>query len=128
MILEKAGMLGKWPVKRGSHPMQYKNVPSESEGVDFIIERAMADKPENPLWIVGLGAATDIASAFLKEPRIVDRVVVFWHGRTRWPEKCYNFNVFGDIHAARQQIWCKVCSILFQIAKQFRKLKTKYWL
>jgi hypothetical protein len=52
LILEKAGMAGKWPVKHGSHPMQYKYVPSESEGVDFIIERAMAGSPDNERrWI-----------------------------------------------------------------------------
>lgn len=101
LILAKAGLAGRWPVKRGSHPLQYRNVPSESEGVDFIIERAMAGSPEDPLWVLGLGAATDLASAYLKEPRIVDRVVAFWHFRTRWPEKCYNFNVFGDVRAAR---------------------------
>lgn len=101
LILAKAGMSGKWPVKQGSDPMQYQFVPSESKGVDFIIERAMSGTPEEPLWIVGLGACTDIASAYLREPRIADRVVVFWHGRTRWPEKCYNFNVFGDVRATR---------------------------
>lgn len=101
LVLEKAGFGGKWPVKRGSHPMQYNWVPVESEGVDFIIERAMAGSLENPLWIVGLGAATDIASAFLKEPRIVDRVVAFWHLRTQWPVKCYNSNVVNDVRATR---------------------------
>ena len=101
LLLDLAGMPGKWPVKRGSHPMQYHRAPSRSEGVDFIIERAMAGTPEDPLWVVGLGAATDMASAFLIEPAIVDRVVAFWHFRSRWPEKCFNFNVFGDIRAAR---------------------------
>jgi len=100
-ILEKAGMAGRWPIKRGSHPMQYQYEPSRSEGVDFIIERAMAATPEHPLWVVGLGAATDIASAILIEPRIVDRVVVFWHFRTKWPKQCHNFNVFNDPRAAR---------------------------
>jgi purine nucleosidase len=100
-VLNKAGMGGKWPVKRGSQPMQFENLPSPSEGVDFIIERAMAGTPENPLWIIGLGAATTTASAYLKAPQIADRVIVFQHFRTRWPEKAYNYNVFGDVRAAR---------------------------
>ena len=83
LILDKAGMQGKWPVKRGSQPLQYPDTPNESEGVDFIIEKAMASTPDDPLWIVGLGAATNIASAYIKEPKIADRVVVFWHFRTR---------------------------------------------
>lgn len=113
LLLDKAGMAGRWPVKRGSHPLQYRAVPVPSEGVDFIIERAMAGTPEDPLWVVGLGAATDIASAFLTEPRIVDRVVVFWHLRTRWPEKCYNFNVFGDVRAARLLFHSPLSFVLF---------------
>lgn len=100
-ILEKAGMAGRWPIKRGSHPMQYQYEPVRSEGVDFIIEKAMASEPEYPLWVVGLGASTDIASAILLEPRIMDRVVVFWHFRTKWPKQCHNFNVFNDPRAAR---------------------------
>lgn len=113
LILEKAGMAGKWPVKYGSHPMQYRYVPSESEGVDFIIEKAMAGSPDDPLWVVGLGAATDMASAFLKEPKILDKVIVFWHFRTRWPEYCHNFNVFGDILAARLLFHSPLCFVLF---------------
>lgn len=113
LVLEKAGMAGRWPVLRGSHPMQYRHVPVESEGVDFIVERAMAGSPKDPLWIVGLGAATDMASAYLKEPRIVDRVVVFWHFRTRWPEKCWNFNVFGDVRAARLLFHSPLSFVLF---------------
>jgi len=112
-ILEKTGMAGKWPVRRGSHPMQYRFQPSESEGVDFIIDRAMAGSPDDPLWVIGLGAATDMASAFLKAPEILDRVVVFWHFRTKWPEKCWNFNVFGDVRAARLLFHSPLSFVLF---------------
>jgi inosine-uridine nucleoside N-ribohydrolase len=113
LVLDKAGLAGKWPVLRGSHPMQYNTVPVASEGVDFIIDRAMAGTPEDPLWVVGLGCATDMASAYLKEPRIVDRVVAFWHLRTRWPEKCYNFNVFNDPRAARLLFHSPLSFVLF---------------
>ncbi|UCD27808.1 MAG: nucleoside hydrolase [Planctomycetota bacterium] len=119
-ILSKAGMAGKFPVKRGSHPMRYQYEPSESVGVDFIIERAMAGTPDDPLWIIGLGASTDIASAYLKEPRIVDRVIVFWHFRTRWPKKCYNFNVIGDIRAARLVFHSPLRFVLFDTGTYLR--------
>ncbi len=112
-VLEKAGMGGRWPVMRGSHPMRYQFEPSESEGVDFIIERAMAGSRENPLWVIGLGAATDMASAFLKAPEIAERVVVFWHFRTRWPVQCYNFNVIGDVRAARLLFHSHLPFVLF---------------
>jgi purine nucleosidase len=119
-VLEKAGMAGKWPVLPGSHPLRYQAEPSESPGVDFIIERAMAGTPENPLWVVGLGAATDMASALLQEPRIVDRVVAFWHLRTRWPEKCNNFNVIGDVRAARLLFHSPVTFVLFDTGTYLR--------
>jgi purine nucleosidase len=100
-VLAAAGMAGRWPVKRGSQPMQFHKVPSPSEGVDFIIEQAMAGDAASPLWIIGLGQASTTASAYVKEPRIADRVVSFHHFRTRWPEKAYNYNVFGDVRAAQ---------------------------
>jgi inosine-uridine nucleoside N-ribohydrolase len=112
-LLEKAGLAGQIPVKLGSAPMRYQFEPAESEGVDFIIEKAMASTPDDPLWLIGLGAATDIASAYLKEPRIADRVVVFWHGRTQWPQKATNFNVHGDVRAARVLFHSNLPFVLF---------------
>ncbi|MBI5388263.1 MAG: nucleoside hydrolase [Verrucomicrobia bacterium] len=101
-LLEKAGLAGRFPVKRGAPPFQYSTVPVEADGVDFIIERALAADEKAPLWIVSLGACTDVASAWLKRPEIARRVVVLWHGRTQfWPEKCWNFNVYNDLKAVR---------------------------
>jgi hypothetical protein len=100
--------------------MQYQFDPSRSEGVDFIIEHALAGSPEDPLWVVGLGATTDMASALLLEPRIVDRVIAFWHLRTRWPEKCYNFNVFGDLRAARLLFHSPLSFVLFDTGTYLR--------
>lgn len=114
-ILNKAGLKGKYPVYAGSHPMQYEFLPSGSEGVDFIVERAMAGSPDNPLWIIGLGSSTDIASAYLQEPEIKDRVVVFWHARTEetWPYRAHNYNVKGDMHAARMLFHAPFPLVLF---------------
>ncbi len=101
-ILEKAGMAGRFPVKRGASPFQYSALPVESEGVDFLIERALAKDEQTPLWIISLGACTDVAAAWLKRPEIAAKVAVFWHGRTQfWPEKCWNFNVYNDLKAVR---------------------------
>ncbi|CAL1517935.1 nucleoside hydrolase [Chitinophaga sp. MM2321] len=117
-ILSKAGMAGKYPVYAGSQPMQYHSTSNKSPGVDFIIKRAMAGTPENPLWIIGLGSATDIAAAYLQEPAIKDRIVVFWHGRTQWPFKAYNYNIFGDMHAARILFHTPLPFVLFDTGGQ----------
>lgn len=113
-VLEKAGMTGKLPVKRGAPPFQYSAVPVESEGVDFLIERALAADEKAPLWIISLGACTDVASAWLKRTEIVQKVVVLWHGRTQfWPEKCWNFNVYNDLKAVRILFTSDLPLILF---------------
>ena len=114
-ILEKAGLSGKYPVLAGSHPMQYEFVPGSAEGIDFIVERALAGTPENPLWVIGLGSATDLASAYLKNPSIRDRVIMFWHARTEntWPHRAHNYNVKGDMHAARMMFHAPFPLVLF---------------
>ena len=114
-ILEKAGMKGKYPIYPGAHPMQYEFHPGGSAGVDFIIERAMAGTPDNPLWIVSLGCPTDAVSAYLKEPAIKDRVIMFWHARTEntFPFRAHNYNIKGDIHASRMMFHAPFPLVLF---------------
>jgi hypothetical protein len=112
-VLEHAGMAGRFPVKRGSHPLRYGRVSEPSEGVDFIIERAMDPSRPDPLWVIALGPATDVAAAYLTEPRIRDRIVTFWHGRTQWPTKCWNFNAFNDLRAVRALFHSDVPMVLF---------------
>lgn len=112
-VMTHAGLADRYPVVEGGHPMQYPRVPSRSSGVEFIIDRAMDGPSDEPLWVIGLGSATNIASAWLVEPRISERVNVFWHFRTRWPHSCYNFNVFGDAHAARLVFHSDLSFVLF---------------
>jgi len=119
-VLDKAGMAGRWPILHGSHPMRYRHEPSESAGVDFIMECAQTATPDDPLWVIGLGAATDMASAILKAPEIIDRVVAFWHLRTRWPAQCWNFNVFGDVKAARLLFHSPLPFVLFDTGTYLR--------
>lgn len=100
-VLKLAGLNGKIPLKRGSDPFVYRDRVPPSEGVDFIIETAKSATAEAPLWLVLLGPATDAAAALLKDPSIADRLIVFWHGRTEWPVRCWNFNAYNDIKAAQ---------------------------
>ena len=102
-FLASGGLEEHYTVKKGSSPMQYYGYPSESEGVNYIIERAKAGSKDDPLWVVCLGASTDLASAIIKEPDICDKVRFVFHARSsaNWPERSKQFNVRGDIHAAR---------------------------
>lgn len=119
-VLDKAGLAGRFPVKRGAPPFQYSAVAPEAEGVDFIIDRALDDEKKGPLWIVSLGACTDVAAASLKRPEIADRVRVLWHGRTRWPVQCWNFNVYNDLKAARILFKSKLPLVLFDTGTYLR--------
>ena len=94
-------MADKFIVKHGSDPVVYRDRVPESEGVDFIVEQARKATPEKPLWLVLLGPATDAAAAIMKDPSIADRLVIFWHGRTHWPERAWNFNAYNDIKAVQ---------------------------
>ena len=102
-LLEKSGMQGRYSVFRGSEPMRYPNTPTDGEGVDFIVKTARSCTPDAPLWVVGIGAATNMASALLKAPDIAPTVRYVFHGRSEatWPERTEQFNVYGDIIAAK---------------------------
>jgi purine nucleosidase len=100
-ILAKARMTGRFPIRNGADPFQYADRVPASDGVDFIVEQARKATPEQPLWLVLLGPATDAAAALLKAPDIAARLIVFWHGRTQWPLRAWNFNAYNDIRAAR---------------------------
>lgn len=81
-----------------------QGIPSEfeyidSEGADFIIKEAMKEN-DLPLFVVCLGAITDLACALLKEPRIAKRVTAIWIGGGQWPHGDFEFNLWQDIHAA----------------------------
>lgn len=102
-FMEVSGYGGRYPAKRSAPPTAYFGYPSEGEGVDFIIERAHAGSAEDPLWVVALGACTNLAAAILKDPTIIPKVRYVFHARSNhtWPERSVQFNVLGDIHAAR---------------------------
>lgn len=54
------------------------NSPVDSESAHFIIEQARASDPDDPLYILAMGAATNIASALLMAPDIIEKIVVVW--------------------------------------------------
>ncbi len=78
------------------------NKPIESEAVNDLIKRAMAASPENPLYVVPIGCITNVASAILIEPEIINNIVVVWLGGNSldWPHQ-REFNLRQDIPAAR---------------------------
>lgn len=87
-------------------------LPSETEPVDSdaardLVERAMNYSPEEPLYVVAIGAITNIASALIMKPEIKDRIVIVWLGghAKHWPHT-REFNMYQDIAAARIIFGC----------------------
>lgn len=74
----------------------------ESEAVDHLIERAMADDPR-PLYVVAIGCPTNVASAIAKEPAIRERIVVTWTSTypTTARIHAHSFNLDQDLHASK---------------------------
>ena len=111
-ILRILGMLGVEPeglVFRGSQDyLAGPDQPCESEAAADLISRAMSQSDE-PLYVVGIGAITNVASAILMEPRIIERIVVVWLGGQplHWPST-REFNLGQDIHASRLVFDCGV--------------------
>lgn len=79
-----------------------ESTPVRSPAAEDLAKRAMAYSPENPLYVVAIGAPTNVASALLLEPAIAQRVVIVWLGGHAWdwPDN-REFNAFQDVAADR---------------------------
>lgn len=102
-IYEKLGMPSEGQVFRGAD--RYMQTPHdivESEAVDTIIR--LAKTGDAPLYIAAMGCVTNIASALLKAPEIIDRIVVIW--TSAYPSTAPHcnrpsLNLVQDAHASR---------------------------
>lgn len=77
-----------------------------AEAVDHLISLARASSTEDPLYVVAIGAISNIASALLLAPEIAESIVVVWLGGNapHWP-KSFNqlasFNLRQDVGGAQ---------------------------
>ncbi|MDF2842759.1 MAG: nucleoside hydrolase [Herbinix sp.] len=114
-------------------------LPNEQQAVDSpaarnLIELAMARKDEEPLYVIAIGAITNVASAILLEPKIVDKIVLIWLGGHAhdWPRN-NEFNLIQDIAAARIVFGCGVPLVQLPCLGVVSSFTTtehelKYWL
>ena len=82
--------------------MQNEQTPVESEAAEFIIRTSMGYTAENPLFVVAIGAITNVASALLMDADLKNRIAVIWLGGSAygwWRNR--EFNMYQDIAAAR---------------------------
>lgn len=95
---------GKIPVLKGSTTyLTGPEVPVESPAARDLVDRALSRSPEDPpLYVAAIGAITNIASAILMEPKIIERMVVLWlGGHARFYPSNHEFNLKQDVPAAQ---------------------------
>lgn len=84
-----------------------EQTPVISDAANDIVKRAKNHSPENPLYVVGIGVLTDIASAVLLAPEIVENIVIVWLGGSDIHfGSNLEFNAKQDVAAARVVFGC----------------------
>ncbi|MBR5552256.1 MAG: nucleoside hydrolase [Clostridia bacterium] len=123
------------PVFKGSEKfMDDENTPVVSDAARDLAQRADGYSPEKPLYVVAIGAITNVASAFLLNPRMAENAVVVWlGGHARHYTNTREFNMYQDVAASRVvmssgvpfvQLPCMGVVSAFTISKP----EIEYWL
>lgn len=99
LVLEKMGLRGKVPVLRGAPSgLADEKTPRDSEAAQCILREAHT--PGLPLYVINIGAITDLASAYLLDPTIAQGIAAaIWLGGGVFPKGGSEFNLMNDIVA-----------------------------
>ena len=85
-----------------------EKTPVISPAAEDLAKRAMEYTSDAPLYVIAIGAITNVASALLINPEIANRIVIVWlggHGY-HFPTPAKEFNMMQDIAAARIIFGC----------------------
>ncbi|MCL2361059.1 MAG: nucleoside hydrolase [Defluviitaleaceae bacterium] len=84
-----------------------EKTPVDSPAARDLITRAMSSR--EPLYVLAIGAITNVASAILLEPEIINKIVVVWLGGHAhyWPP-WGEYNMAQDVAAGRVIFGCGV--------------------
>ncbi len=76
--------------------------PYRSDAALDLINKAKKSSADNPLYVIATGAITNVASAILIDPSIINKIVVVWLGGNghHWPDT-HEFNMAGDLLASQ---------------------------
>ena len=96
-VERRLGMTIHPPLFEGSSlPLADRKTPRPNSGVNFIVETSKRFSKENRLAVLTIGAATDVASAILEDPGIVERISVVAMGFRNLTEAGKEYNVEND--------------------------------
>lgn len=111
-----------------------EKTPVNSDAATHLAKLAEGYSPQNPLYVIAIGAITNVASAILKNPMSAKNIVAVWlggqsHDRRRTEE----FNMMQDIAAARTVFLSEARIVQLPCAGVVSELRTtkpelEYWL
>jgi inosine-uridine nucleoside N-ribohydrolase len=83
--------------------------PIDSPAASDLLRRAKTHTTADPLYVIAVGAPTNVSSALLRDPSLRERIVVVWLGGQpyQWPTAS-EFNLRQDPHASRILYDCGV--------------------
>lgn len=111
LSLAKKDNLKSLVYKGSTHYLENEETPVCSEAASFMAELANAYAPEHPLYIIAIGAITNVASAILQNPAMKENCVLVWLGghARHWPNHgAAEFNMRQDIAGARIVFDCGI--------------------
>ncbi len=114
--------------------MPDEKTPVMSDAVNDLIARARTYTSDAPLYVVAIGAITNVSSAIVAAPDIVDKIVIVWLGGAAWHlETSHEFNMMQDYAGARVVFGCGAPLVQLACAgvvSEFRisKPELEYWL
>ncbi|MBR4235022.1 MAG: nucleoside hydrolase [Clostridia bacterium] len=110
-----------------------ERTPVDSPAARQLVRAALAHTPENPLYVVAIGAITNVASALLMRPEIAGSTVIVWLGghALHWPDT-REFNMAQDVAAARVVLKSGAAVVMlpcFGCVSEFRisEPELKFW-
>ena len=123
-------------VYRGSEAyLSNEQTPISSPAAEQIVSAAREHSPENPLYVVALGALTNVASAILLDKKAMteNTVIVWLGGHSLECEHTKEFNMHQDVAAARVLFGCGAPLVQLPCQGVVSDLKStepelRYWL
>jgi len=115
-LLSRMQLTGKIPVyEGGASGLLDIKTPIASRGANAIVQEAMREDTKLPLYVVCGAGLTNIASAYLMEPRIAKRIILVWIGGPEYQglalpppnAKKLEYNLGIDI---------KACQVIFNLS------------
>ena len=92
-------------------------IARDAPAVDDLISKAKASTPEDPLYVIAIGAISNVSSALIKAPEIIDRIVVVWlGGNSIYWSHSQDYNLKQDVGGAQILFDCGVALVMIPCA------------